>query len=79
MGNTDWLWGKLVYVPTQLGRNEVTVWTVFGRILVHVAHDALFAEITLDAQLLDDLVDLQQDGTVEWIVVERIQWLQRGR
>lgn len=59
IGNADWLWGKLVYVPTQLGRDEVTVWTVFGRILVHVAHDALFAEITLDAQLLDDLVDLQ--------------------
>jgi len=49
--------------------------TVGGRILVHAAHDALLAQVVLHAQLLDYFVDFQQNGTVERIVVERIQRL----
>lgn len=65
----------MLYVPTELGGDEVAVRTVCGRILVHAADDALLAQFILDAQLFDDFVDLQQYGTVERIVVERIKRL----
>lgn len=67
------------YIPTEFSGYKITVRTVCGRILVHVAYDALLAEIVLYAQLLNDFIDLQQYGTVEWIVVKWIQWLRKIR
>jgi len=63
-------------LPTELRGNEIAVRTVGGRILVHAAHNSLLAEVVFYSELLDDFVDFQQNGTVERIVVERIQRLE---
>lgn len=60
---------RKLYIPTQLSGYEVAVRAVCSRILVHVADDAFLAQIIVDAQLLNDFIDLQQYRTVEWIVV----------